>query len=67
MSIPPPITGVTAQQLTQMAFGTATLPGVLQACPDCDLGSPAHFCPTCHGIGTVTNEELDRWLIRRQV
>lgn len=35
---------------------------VLHACPECNIGAPAAFCPVCHGQGTVTELELAVWV-----
>lgn len=41
------------------------IPGVTHACPDCDLGKPKPFCPTCYGIGTIDDAQIDQWLSKK--
>jgi hypothetical protein len=38
---------------------------VLHACPECPIGSPKAFCPTCLGMGNVTEGDLARWVRMR--
>lgn len=52
--------------LAAHALGTRA-DGVRHACPDHPIGAVPSACPTCHGQGSVTEAELDRWLsIRNQ-
>lgn len=37
---------------------------VTHACPECPLGAPRPLCRTCHGFGTLTTEDLERWQAR---
>lgn len=58
--LPPPMT---PDRLRAIAFGPKP-EGVTHACPDCPFGAPRAFCPTCLGIGTVDNAQLDAWQAR---
>jgi hypothetical protein len=34
------------------------------ACPDCPVGQPRPFCPSCLGAGILTSAELAVWQAR---
>lgn len=39
---------------------------VRHMCPEC--GNPPHlFCPLCLGVGTITDDQLDRWQARQNL
>lgn len=39
---------------------------VRHACPDCPTGFPRAFCPTCLGVGHISEESLSRWVRAHQ-
>lgn len=38
---------------------------IRHACPDCPLGQPRVFCPTCLGVGSIDEADLARWVMRK--
>lgn len=43
----------------------ARLDNIRHACPDCVVGRPRSFCPTCLGVGSISEARLAVWQIEQ--